>query len=160
MTISTKVTYSTPCSTPAGVTCVDYNECPAPQPPLPPGILLIIISFFLPPPLVRTCSWYSSHYHLHRCDCLRLAHHHPCPKSSVGCPGCPVTGGAVLSPENQVSFSHCHLNNNLGDLRRNSHRWWQCLKRCSLLWHGDYTFPAGGIWGGLVEMLCYVVCIL
>merc|ERR1712210_131004 len=46
------VTYSTP----AGVTCVDYNECPAPQPPLPP----------------------------------------------IGCPGCPVTGGAVLSPENQA----------------------------------------------------------
>merc|ERR1712037_307226 len=50
------VTYPTPCSTPEGVTCVDYNECPAPQPPLPP----------------------------------------------VGCPGCPVTGGAVLSPENQA----------------------------------------------------------
>merc|ERR1719158_1048476 len=28
---STKVTYPTPCSTPAGVTCVDYNECPAPE---------------------------------------------------------------------------------------------------------------------------------
>jgi len=50
------VTYPTPCATPAGVTCVDYNECPAVQPPLPP----------------------------------------------IGCPGCPVTGGAVLSPENQA----------------------------------------------------------
>jgi len=50
------VTYPTPCSTPSGVTCVDYNECPAPEPPLPP----------------------------------------------VGCPGCPVTGGPVLSPENQA----------------------------------------------------------
>jgi len=50
------VTYSTPCAAPAGVTCVDYNECPAPEPPLPP----------------------------------------------VGCPGCPVTGGAVLSEEHQA----------------------------------------------------------
>merc|ERR1712172_97510 len=48
------VTYPTPCSTPTGVTCVDYNECPAVEPPI------------------------------------------------VGCPGCPVTGGAVLSPENQA----------------------------------------------------------
>merc|ERR1711962_1260492 len=27
------VTYPTPCSAPAGVTCVDYNECPAIEPP-------------------------------------------------------------------------------------------------------------------------------
>merc|ERR1712083_883142 len=46
------VTYSTPCAAPAGVNCVDYNECPAIEP--------------------------------------------------AGCPGCPVTGGAVLSPENQA----------------------------------------------------------
>merc|ERR1712083_156143 len=50
------VTYSTPCAAPAGVSCVDYNECPAPEPPLPP----------------------------------------------VGCPGCPVTSGAVLSEEHQA----------------------------------------------------------
>merc|ERR1711990_921151 len=50
------VTFSSPCAAPAGVTCVDYNECPAPEPPLPP----------------------------------------------VGCPGCPVTGGAVLSEEHQA----------------------------------------------------------
>ena len=25
----------------------------------------------------------------------------------VGCPGCPVTGGSVLSPENQVSSYQC-----------------------------------------------------
>merc|ERR1711971_327249 len=33
---SNGVTYPTPCSTPTGVTCVDYNECPAAEPPLPP----------------------------------------------------------------------------------------------------------------------------
>jgi len=31
------VTYPTPCDTPVGVSCVDYNECLAPEPPLPPG---------------------------------------------------------------------------------------------------------------------------
>ena len=44
--VTMKVTYPTPCSTPAGVTCVDYNECPAVEPPLPPGILVIIIGIF------------------------------------------------------------------------------------------------------------------
>jgi len=31
------VFYPTPCDTPAGVSCVDYNQCSAPEPPLPPG---------------------------------------------------------------------------------------------------------------------------
>ena len=98
MTISMKVTYSTPCAAPAGVNCVDYNECPA----IEPGIIVIIVIVSAALEIFLSPSHHTSK--MSRCHNVPFDP----PHIKVGCPGCPVTGGSVLSPENQVFLSRLH----------------------------------------------------
>ena len=95
------MTYPTPCSAPAGVTCVDYNECPAIEPP-PIGIITIFIKITITIiitdivitnniitviVITNNITLFRPHLYLH----------------TVGCAGCAVTVGADLSPEHQVA---------------------------------------------------------
>ena len=99
------MTYPTPCSAPTGATCVDYNECPAMEPP-PIGIITIFIKITIAIIIIVIVITNNIIIVIVITSNITLFRLHP---HTVGCVGCAVTVGADLSPEHQVTYKSLEI---------------------------------------------------